>query len=131
MPFLPSSTQTIPFSKVKLNCFATWIHHGLLYFSCFRECICTTYISTTILTNDPVSCKQYVYQLSSVTSVRCLQNAQRTHDPAAICSPCSHKSKDTELSAAKPPDYRAASLLRLLNSSLTLHYKYVYFLFLT
>ena len=49
-----------------------------------------------------------------MTSARFLHRAQRmlkdNTDPATVCRPCCDLAKDTEISAAVPPDYGAASL---------------------
>ena len=44
-------------------------------------------------------------------------NQKTTPSPATVCSPCWRLTEDTEVSAAAPPDYRAASHLRLWDSS--------------
>ena len=54
---------------------------------------------------------------ASVTSVMWRHEKTRP-TPATVCSPCCHLANNTEVSAAVPPDYRAASFLRLWYSSI-------------
>ena len=55
----------------------------------------------------------YKFSVSAKSSPTIKDAKKATATPATVCSPCCHLEKDTEVSAAAPPDYRAASLPRL------------------
>ena len=70
--------------------------------------------------------KQWCELLTLTLSLQleCLESSLQSpkDNIATVCSPCCHLEKDTEVPAAIPVDFRAASFLRFLNSSSTLNF---------
>ena len=74
--------------------------------------------------NHPEHRWNHLQSINDINGVRPLHRAQRILKdntyPVTVCSPCCHLTEDTQVSAAIPPDYRAASLLKLWDSSVHL-----------